>query len=854
MGIINLDGKPILSLEELNALGLLKTQYEAMSYEDYMQYIEADAETRSQIKYFMGFTTHTVEKRVTSNKEIKLYQDTCDAIELKSVAQLLGFVPHTGQQPIFYTYDVQKDIYNNLVLVLGRRAQPLDSVIKAPGGDITFRDIKVNDVIFNPDGGLQKVLAVHDIYDGDVYEVQVGHKTCKVDSEHLFTVIDHHGAERVLDIKHIMQYYKAPRKNSHKPGEMTEELKFRILNPQPLAYPEASLPIHPYLLGLLLGDGSLSRNARLGMRDKDAIQRALTLQGLDLPIQEAKPGYFIVSLGCLNSVLKDLGLLGTYSDTKFIPNLYKTGSIEQRTELLRGLFDTDGHCIVNRNKTAVEYVTTSAQLSKDTDDLVYSLGGDCTTHVKTPTFMHKGVKKSGKLAYRSYIRLPLNPFWVSRKASKYTVPSKLTNFIKDIRKAPNEKVRCISVSGSSECYITDNYIRTHNTGKSASTSVIATKELLVPFSSTILLTPTFNNAKIIFNEVLKHVQTLGLPIKSINKGSFRFELENGARFSANSAANIESALGTANSLLICDESQSIPNLEEIMNQMLVPTLLDYGTRPSGILYGRQIYLGTPRGTENQLYDLFCKQDDFPNWKSFSAPSSTNPILPQSYFTQMRLELGEMLFSQEILAQFIGTDDNVFYAMTEANIYEPGTKRFNKDTDIIVGIDVGFRDSTAAVFLYRDSRGYYYLDNAYSEHSKATSEHVANMKRAESTLVGTVDLRYMDPAAAQLIYDYTNDYSYTCVKGDNSVQESIKYINQLLTPTGANQEPKLYINKELTEMLRQLKRVRWKDKTSKTSKDPFSKDPKGTHWDLISALRYAIYSDRHNLSAGVIITG
>lgn len=63
------------------------------------------------------------------------------------------------------------------------------------------------------------------------------------------------------------------------------------------------------------------------------------------------------------------------------------------------------------------------------------------------------------------------------------------------------------------------------TGKSASTSVIACRELAVPFSSTILLTPTFNNAKIIFNEVLKNIQKLKLPIKSINRGAFRFELE-----------------------------------------------------------------------------------------------------------------------------------------------------------------------------------------------------------------------------------------------------------------------------------------------------------------------------------------
>ena len=390
-------------------------------------------------------------------------------------------------------------------------------------------------------------------------------------------------------------------------------------------------------------------------------------------------------------------------------------------------------------------------------------------------------------------------------------------------------------------------------GKSSVSSVIAVRELLVPFSSTILLTPTFNNAKIIFNETLKHVQALKLEIKSINKGSFRFELMNGARFSANSASNIESALGTANSLLIMDESQSIPGLMEIVAQMLAPTLLDYGARGSGILYGRQIYLGTSRGTENQLYELYCKQDEYTNWRSFNAPSYLNPILPQAYFEQMRLELGEFLYRQEILAEFIGTDDNVFYAFGDHNLYTTGSVKFSRYTDVIVGIDVGFRDSTAGVFLYRDPRGNYYLDKAYSENMKATSVHVANLKALDAEMVGTTDLRYMDPAAAQLIYDYITDYDYQVYPAKNAVQESIKYLNQLFTPTGANHVPRLYVNSELKEMIRQLKRVRWKDGTNKTAKDPFSKDPKGTHWDLIAALRYAVYSDQHNISASTIIT-
>lgn len=390
-------------------------------------------------------------------------------------------------------------------------------------------------------------------------------------------------------------------------------------------------------------------------------------------------------------------------------------------------------------------------------------------------------------------------------------------------------------------------------GKSVNTSVIAARELAVPFSSTILLTPTFNNAKIIFNEVLKNIQKLQLPIKTINRGSFRFELENGARFSANSAANIESALGSYNSLLIVDEAQSVPELMEIINQMLVPTLLDYGVRPSGILYGRQIYIGTPRGVDNQLYDLFIKEDEFPNWKSFSAPSTTNPILPQSYFAQMRLELGEMLYRQEILAEFFGTDDNVFWAFNkEVNTYATGAIRFNSYMHVVSGIDIGFRDSTAQLWAYRDSKGNYYIDKAYQKNMTSTATHVANYREIEESMYSRPEMRYIDPAAAQTAFDLQSTYDYDCVGANNSIDASLAYINQMLSPTGADNRPRLFINQELVELIRQITRVRWKDRLSKGSKDPFRKDPKGTHWDLIAALRYMLYSDSFNLAAGSFI--
>ena len=68
--------------------------------------------------------------------------------------------------------------------------------------------------------------------------------------------------------------------------------------------------------------------------------------------------------------IKKLNLLGTYSDTKFIPDVYLYNDVESRTALLQGLLDTDGglHKSKQRNgqiSYSLEFSTTSAKLRDD---------------------------------------------------------------------------------------------------------------------------------------------------------------------------------------------------------------------------------------------------------------------------------------------------------------------------------------------------------------------------------------------------------------------------------------------------------------------------------------------------------
>jgi phage terminase large subunit-like protein len=146
--------------------------------------------------------------------------------------------------------------------------------------------------------------------------------------------------------------------------------------------PDASpLPIPPYLLGALIGDGSLRADGVVfTSADAPVIERTdRELRWIGYRFTKTRRyGYVAVEdrltpkrgrrpAGALIQALAALKLLGTVSATKFIPPAYLQASEHDRLNLLAGLIDTDGD---DRS-----YSSISAQLSSDVAHLIRSLGG-----------------------------------------------------------------------------------------------------------------------------------------------------------------------------------------------------------------------------------------------------------------------------------------------------------------------------------------------------------------------------------------------------------------------------------------------------------------------------------------------
>lgn len=221
--------------------------------------------------------------------------------------------------------------------------------------------------------------------------------------------------------------------------------------------------IDPYLLGALIGDGSLSGHSVVfssaDMEMIHSIERAIP-EGCSL-VRKSTYDWRIRGAGSgrpnpLIDVLRGLGLMGKRSEGKYIPKAYRQAPVEDRIALLQGLLDTDGH--VRPVDNNVEYCTVSQQLAVDVAEVIRSLGGVARIN-EHPT--------PRQLAYRMSVILPnpIAPFRLSRKAEVYKGRQKYgpSRAIVSVEPVGFRECLCISVAAEDGLYVTEDFIVTHNT-------------------------------------------------------------------------------------------------------------------------------------------------------------------------------------------------------------------------------------------------------------------------------------------------------------------------------------------------------------------------------------------------------
>lgn len=341
------------------------------------------------------------------------------------------------------------------------KANPLSTPILTPTGFIPMRDVKVGTLVIGQDGRPYPVSSIHPQGVKDVYELTFSDGTtsrcCK---EHLwkFKTTDDRVRNNDWRVDTLENIMKLPLKRGK-----SYNLVIPVNDPVEFEKQETKLPLDPYVLGVLLGDGGFTTDRiSLTNPEKDIISECNSIL--------SDWGYFRHHKGTycqyefkkndnlnqnkLFRTIQQLGLQGKYSRTKFIPKQYLHSNIEERQRLLKGLFDTDGHVDA---KGGYSISTFSEQLKEDIMYLCRSLGYRCLANKYSDEY--KIVISTDDIIFSSNKH---RERYMNRQVPKKKHDYKVLKII-DIKKVGEEECQCISVDSEDHTYLCDDFIVTHNT-------------------------------------------------------------------------------------------------------------------------------------------------------------------------------------------------------------------------------------------------------------------------------------------------------------------------------------------------------------------------------------------------------
>lgn len=324
-----------------------------------------------------------------------------------------------------------------------------------PDGWRTHGELAVGDFVYAADGTATRIIHVAPRGLCDRMVLFSDGEEIKACGEHLWTVYDRaHKAVRVVSTEKIAATLTMGSLRNGSPRN-----RYLVDYCKPLVGVYQELPVHPYMLGVWLGDGKSDGWTLCGAKeDMRHIEHRLKAAGYHRSWEtvHAQTGVRYVGFKGLPWLAK----LG-WKNSKRIPEAYLRASVEQRRELLYGLVDTDGSVEAGGR---VRFVTVSKNLAEDVALLVATLGYRASVTSQAPA-----VSTSGIVGRRSVYCVQWTPHDGEQQA---TVPRK------DIRRAGVRRRRsvvsvtrcgaelgqCIQVEHPSATYLVGrSLVLTHNT-------------------------------------------------------------------------------------------------------------------------------------------------------------------------------------------------------------------------------------------------------------------------------------------------------------------------------------------------------------------------------------------------------
>lgn len=356
------------------------------------------------------------------------------------------------------------------------KGEPFSAPVLTPTGFRPIGLLRPGESVYGSDGEETVVLGVFDRGVMEVFRVEFSDGTfLDVSEDHLWAVKRAKKARkyRVMETKEIAcsLFSKAGVKQG-----------WRVPLPSPIKHAAKTLPIPPYTMGYLLGDGCFSNGSvSFATQDADVVSRIESELPSELKIRSSVDMVYHITTGSrfggkgrnpYAEALKDMGLWGKTSEAKFLPEMYLLGSPEQRTDVLKGLLDSDGSV---SKLGAIRFTNNSFELTDSVCALVRSLGG---------ISRFKAYPNQGGTPHSwAQITIDVCPFHTQRKVGRYCkyIERPATKIIRNVYSTGRfEEIRCIKVAAKDGLYVSGDYTVTHNTIQAIGThNTMASENILV---------------------------------------------------------------------------------------------------------------------------------------------------------------------------------------------------------------------------------------------------------------------------------------------------------------------------------------------------------------------------------------
>jgi phosphate starvation-inducible protein PhoH and related proteins len=361
------------------------------------------------------------------------------------------------------------------------RAQPVSTPVLTPTGFRPIGALQVGDLVVGASGRPTPVLGVYPQGRKQIFEVraQDGAATlcCGEHLWHVITAEDRRRGKpgRVLETQQMAGRLRAFHRHRYELPLVANPVEFV---PQPV-------PMDPYALGLLLGDGCLTTSTTPSFATHDEeLARALDHDLDSIEVRLTSPGNHVLSdvrghrgrpivTNPVTAVVRKPELAGATSSTKFVPDAYLHNAPDVRIALLQGLLDSDGRPVAQGSRSCrINYTTCSPRLRDDVLFLVRSLGGVACWRCRRAAGRRPGCVNGRPVYHRSDayildIRLPagIEPFRLRRKRDVYRrhESGRPMRFIDAIEPAGEADTVCIEVLAADSLYVTEDFLVTHNT-------------------------------------------------------------------------------------------------------------------------------------------------------------------------------------------------------------------------------------------------------------------------------------------------------------------------------------------------------------------------------------------------------